>query len=231
MLNTQKDKDFANIPDLSWLPWLGSRFYAQEKRLLIVGESHYAQGETAEEFQKDLDRQRNPNFTRKLIEETQIQDLYKYKLLDNFWEALLAKKPNKAALWEHVAYYNFVQRSMDYSSFDGKKAEQPNTTDFRNGWKTFAEVVKIIQPTDCIFLGLKAAAGFGNLKTDSSVSHFEYHYPPKIGNMSPVEGSVIISGQKIDVSFIQHCSSYFSPEAWHPFLVKRHREIIDFLHR
>lgn len=118
---------------------------------------------------------------------------------------------------------------MDYSSFDGKKTEQPTAKDFRSAWETFGELVKILKPTDCIFLGLRAAEGFGNLKTRPDVTDFSYNYPDKIGNLSPVEGSFTIDGQKVNVSFIQHCSSHFSPSAWHPFLVKRHKALIDEL--
>ena len=229
MLSTEKDDYLLKIPNLSWLPWVGSDFSKNRRRLLVVGESHYALGETATAFQDDLQRQSNPNFTRKLIEETQLQELYSYKLLDNFWQAFFQRQPNKKEVWKNMAFYNFVQRSMDYSSFNGEKKEQPNNKDFKTGWKVFADVVKILQPTDCIFLGLKASAGFGNLLTDPRVSQFEYSYPSKIGNMSPVKGLVTIDGQEINVSFIQHCSSFFSPAAWNPFLEERHWEVIHFL--
>ena len=229
MLLTQKDQPLSKIPNLSRLPWVGSEFSNAERRLLIVGESHYTMGKTKAEHEEDLLRHRNPDFTRKLIEETQIQNLYKYHLLDNFWQALFQKQPNKSEVWKHVSFYNFVQRSMDYSSFDGEKKEQPNSSDFKNGWAVFAEIVKILKPTDCIFLGLKASEGFGNLKTDNKVTTFDYSYAPKIGNMTPLEGSVTIDEQMINVSFIQHCSSFFSPQSWNPFLQKRHPELIDFL--
>ena len=229
MFSTQQDHHLNKIPNLSRFPWVGSEFFDSEKRLLIVGESHYAMGKTKAEYEEDLLRHKNPDFTRKLIEETQIQNLYKYLLLDNFWQALFHKQPNKSEIWKHISFYNFVQRSMDYSSFDGEKKEQPNIADFKNGWAVFAELVKVLKPTDCIFLGLKASQGFGNLKTDQKVTQFHYSYAPKIGNMTPLEGSVTIDGQKINVSFIQHCSSFFSPHSWNPFLQKRHPELIDFL--
>lgn len=229
MLATVKDEKLMRITKLSWLPWIGSDFLNNEKRLLIVGESHYALGETVSDFQTDLQRHQNPNFTRKLIEETQLQELYSYKLLDNFWQAFLKRQPNKKEIWKNIAFYNFVQRSMDYSSFDGEKKEQPNAKDFKLGWNIFAEIIKIVRPTDCIFLSLKAAAGFGNFLVDPSVSKFEYAYPAKIGNMSPVEGFVVVDGQHVNISFIQHCSSFFSPKAWHSFLEDRHSDVKNFL--
>lgn len=226
MLNSNLEITLLKIQNLTWLPWIGSDFLTNNRRLLIVGESHYAQGETLEDYKKDLERQSYPDFSRKLIQETQIQDLYKYRLLDNFWKALFDKSPNKEMLWKNISYYNFIQRSMDYSSFDGRKTEQPTARDFRNAWETFGEVVKILKPTDCIFLGLRAAEGFGNLKIRPDVTDFSYNYPDKIANLSPVEGSFKIDGQKVSVSFIQHCSSHFSPYAWHPFLLKRHPEVV-----
>lgn len=217
------------ISTLSRLPWVGSEFFDAEKRLLIVGESHYAMGNTKAGYEEDLLRHEDPFFTRKLIEETQIQNLYKYQLLDNFWQALLQKQPNKSEVWKHISFYNFIQRSMDYSSFDGGKREQRNRVDFKNGWAVFAEVVKILKPTDCIFLGLKASEGFGNLKADKTVTQFDYAYSPKIGNMTPLEGTFTLDGQKTNVSFIQHCSSFFSPQSWNHFLQNRHPDLINFL--
>ncbi|KQS89166.1 hypothetical protein [Chryseobacterium sp. Leaf394] len=133
-------------------------------------------GKTKAEYEEDLLRHQDPFFTRKLIDETQIQNLCKYLLLDNFWQALLQKKPTKSELWKHISFYNFIQRSMDYSSFNGEKREQPNSADFKNGWAVFAEVVKIVKPTDCIFLGLKASESFGNFKADKTVTQFDYAY-------------------------------------------------------
>jgi hypothetical protein len=226
LLSTQKDAEFHKIPNLSWLPWVGSDILQNDRRLLIIGESHYVQGETLDEFKEDLKRHSDQNFTQKLILETQIQDKYKYRLLDNFWKALFKESPNKSILWQNIAFYNFIQRSMDYSSFDGKKTEKPNAKDFRSAWETFGDVVKILKPTDCIFLGLRAAEGFGNLKLRPDVSDFSYNYPDKIGHLSPVEGSFTIDGQKVNVSFIQHCSSHFSPSAWQEFLHQRHGELL-----
>ena len=46
MFFTLKDSELNSIPKLSWLPWVGSNYLNNTKRMLIIGESQYAQGET-----------------------------------------------------------------------------------------------------------------------------------------------------------------------------------------
>lgn len=124
--STQQDSELKSIFDLSWLPWIGTEYFKNNNRLLIIGESQYAQGETAIAYKEDLNRVSGIDFTRNAVLQTQIQNHYKHPALDNLLKALFGNGSiDKAKLWKNIAFYNFVQRVMDYSSFDSKKTEQP----------------------------------------------------------------------------------------------------------
>lgn len=227
---TQRDEDLINISNLSWIPWIGSDYFKNIRRLLIIGESQYAQGETTTAFEEDLVRVKGIDFTRNAVLQTQIQNHYKHPALDNLLKALLGNGSiNKEKLWKEIAFYNFVQRVMDYSNFKGKKAEQPTIADFDAGWKVFVEVVKILKPTDCVFIGVSAAMPFErmmdqlNIKRTNRISH------DKIGNTNPISASIEIAGHVTKISFVKHSSAYFSPVEWSGFLEKQHGKIIEAL--
>lgn len=225
---TQRDEDLKNIPNLSCLPWIGSDYFNNTNRLLIVGESQYAQGETLADYQEDLARVKGIDFTRNAVLQTQIQNHYKHPALDNLLNALLGNGSiNKEKLWKEIAFYNFVQRVMDYSSFNGKKTEQPTIADFDAGWKVFVEVVKILQPTDCIFIGVSAAIPFERMMDELNVKRTDRISHDKIGNTNPISATVEIDGHTTNITFVRHSSAYFSPEEWNTFLEKQHGNIIQ----
>lgn len=227
-ISTQRDSEFKAILILSWLPWVGLEYFKNSKKLLIIGESQYAQGETATTYQEDLARVNRIDFTRNAVLQTQIQNHYKHPALDNLLKALLGNGSiNKEKLWKEIAFYNFVQRVMDYSSFDGKKSEQPTITDFDSGWKVFVEVVKILKPTDCIFIGVSAAMPFERMMDQLNIKRSDRISHDKIGNTNPISGTIEIEGHTTKISFIRHSSAYFSPEKWNPFLEKQHGSIVQ----
>ena len=226
----QHDSELNNIPILSWLPWIGSEYFKNNNRLLIIGESQYAQGETAIAYKEDLTRVSGIDFTRNAVLQTQIQNHYKHPALDNLLKALFGNGSiDKEKLWKSIAFYNFVQRVMDYSSFDSKKTEQPTITDFDEGWKVFVEVVKILKPTDCIFIGVSAATPFERMMDQLNIKRSNRIAHDKIGNTNPISASIEIDGYSTNISFIRHSSAYFSPEEWHPFLEEQHGNIIHEL--
>lgn len=227
MFTTQKDIEFNTIKNLSWLPWVGSDFFRNDRRLLIIGESHYVNGETMEDYQKSLSYLSQINFTRNLIIETQIDDLYSHKALDNLFKTLFGNKIiNKHKVWQNIAFYNFVQRTMNYGLGN---QEIPNITDFDNGWKTFIDVVKIIKPTDCIFIGVTAATSFERMMDQMNISRTARIYHPKIGNTAPALASINIDDNEVQITFIKHTSAFFSPKKWQPFLKLQNGEIMKKL--
>lgn len=228
--NISTDQNLTNIQNLKGLPWIGRDYLKNDKRLLIIAESQYAQGETKEQYEKDLALVNDANFTKNAVQQTQIENHYKHLALDNFLKAMFGNATiNKEKLWQNLAFYNFVQRTMDYSSFSGNKTEQPTNTDFDEGWKVFADVIKILKPTDCVFIGVTAATSFERMMDSLNIQRIERIYHDKINSAKPATSSVTIDGLKTNISFIKHSSAYFSPESWQSFLQENHFEIIEKL--
>lgn len=229
-LSTQQDSELKSISTLFCLPWVGLNYFKKTNRLLIIGESQYAQGDTTADYQKDLARVKGIDFTRNAVLQTQMQNHYKHPALDNLLKALVGKTSiNKEKLWKEIAFYNFVQRVMDYSNFNGKKTEQPTIADFDEGWKVFVEVVKILKPTDCIFIGVSAAMPFERMMDQLNVKRTDRISHDKIGNTNPVSASIEIEGHLCRISFVKHSSAYFSPELWRPFLEEQHSKVFNQL--
>lgn len=227
---TVRDSALNDIPNLSWLPWIGTDYFKNYQRLLIIGESQYAQGETANAYKEDLNRVNEIDFTRNAVLKTQIQNHYKHPALDNLLKTLLGSGSiKKEKLWKEISFYNFVQRVMDYSSFEEKKTEQPIMADFDLGWKVFIEIVKILKPTDCIFIGVSAATPFERMMDQLNIKRSNRITHDKIGNTNPISASIEIDGHSTIISFVRHSSAYFSPEEWRPFLEEQHGNIIQEL--
>lgn len=217
-INTLFDEKIQNIHGLTWLPWIGKNFINQKDKLLIIGESHYSDGDTIEAYQRNIALAKDKQFSRNMIEQTQIQNLYEHKALNNLFSAMNLDKE----VWKDIAYYNFVQRSMNYSNLNGKKmTEQPTIKDFDLGWEVFAELVKIIKPTNCIFIGVRAAEPFERMMDKLNIQRTDRILHTEINNVSPRTASVTIDGNTINLTFIKHTSAYFSPEAWGGFLKER----------
>lgn len=233
MNNSYKDLDTAliNLPNLKWLPWIGKNFFTNPKRLLIVGESQYANGTSEDEFIADLAVVNHIDFTRNMIQQTQIQNIYVHKPLNNLLKTLFVNdRVNNEKLWENISFYNFIQRPLDYrKNAETGNPERPLVADFDQGWETFVEVVKILEPTDCIFIGVEAATSVERMMDQLQIKRGNRQMHPMINNTSPRTIEVFVSKQAVKVSFIKHSSKFFSPEAWHPFLETQHSDLIKLL--
>lgn len=229
--NLTIDKDLMNISNLEWMPWIGDSFFNSNKRLLIIGESHYSDGNTEQAFLKNKNLAAKKDFTRNTIYQTQIQKAYEHKPLKNLFAALFGtSKIDETKIWSQLAYYNFIQRSMNYSNINGQKnTEQPTINDFDLGWETFVEVTKILKPTDCIFIGVRAAEPFERMMDKLNIKRTDRVVHPEINNVSPRTASIKIDGQLINLTFIKHTSAYFSTEAWSGFLNNKNKEVISNL--
>lgn len=79
-------------------------------------------------------------------------------------------------------------------------------------------MVKIIKPTKCIFIGVRAAEPFERMMDKLKIQRTDRIVHPEINKLSPRTASVTIDGNTINLTFIKHTSAYFSPEAWGGFL-------------
>lgn len=169
----------------------------------------------------------SPEFTTNSIVQTQLENHYQHKALDNLLKAMFGNDvPDKKKLWERLAFYNFVQRVMDY-----RIQERPTLQDFDHGWEVFVEVVKELKPTDVIFIGVEAATSFERMMDKLGLKRSDRILHEKIGDVGPRSAFIEIDGHKTEISFVKHSSAMFSPAAWHSFLNSRHGDAIHFLQK
>lgn len=243
---THFDAQFANVENLTWLPWVGKNY--SNTRVMIIAESYYtnidlpdeveqyksfmmhsrdhARGVIGEyallgygaEWTNHGNRRNNPTF----------DNLHRL-LVEN---ALLGSNDleKRAHLWENLAYINIIQRPMWYPSREsGFSQERPLWEDFEIGWGVIAQLISILSPDICIFAGLAAANYYQAMMTRLGIQHEPMHVGEKIGHGYARSSSLTINGKSTDLFFIQHPSQYFSWERWRKFVFDQHPDIAKAL--
>ena len=171
------DKKLLNIYSLTWLPWIGKDFRNNKRKLLIVGESHYNEKNDVEysgAFQRIA---RDKDFTRKCVFESAVCSKWSNKIFDNTIRLSLRHTLcNKIDFWQQVVYYNFIQRLIDY-----RIKERPTSFDFYASWEPFIKLIKILKPTDCVFIGVSASDSFSQAMEKLKISHIQVKRQEKIG--------------------------------------------------
>ena len=229
LIDRNFDDRFDSVPGLTWHPWVGARYPTRGagKKLLIVGESHYvpASRKDLEVALQEYNQQKSS--TRDVIFESPVMRDFPNKTLSNITKLLFADaEVVPSVFWGNVAYYNFVQRPMNY-----QVVERPKPEDFAHGWEVFEAVVEILEPAYCVFIGVEAANSFcGHLqRRDPSlqgVSKVE-----KVGRTWGRRAAISVAGKSIELYFVQHAGKYFSWERWNQYLNKHHPTFMAGLSR
>jgi hypothetical protein len=113
---------------------------------------------------------------------------------------------------------------MDY-----RKKERPMWVDFYNSWDTFVKVIKVIKPTDCVFIGVTATYSFDIAMKNLGIKYSPVEKLEKIGKVPARISKIEIDDYELNLTFIQHASRMFSWSKWNAFLKKQNGEIIEYL--
>lgn len=210
------DDNFQKIDGLNWLPWVGKEYFGNERRILIVGESHYLTGS-----EKNLQEVSKQDFTRNVIQTKCIDDKKKTQpTFDNLARCLfgdeIMEREKRIEVWKHLAFYNFVQRPMKTNK------KRPTPDDMEKGWKVFAELIKMLKPTHCIFIGFAAADCNNPYKCKRSKE--------KVGKYAARLFSAKIDEQNTcQCIAIKHTSQYFAWKSWRKFLKEKYPDMMEYL--
>lgn len=223
---TSLDECFKRVHEkrlLTWFPWVGDNYLSAEKKILFVGESHYAKKGTGidqEQYKKTI---ADINFTRNAVCESHVNNGWSDgRMIAGLHRALFGKDLvgkdlcGRKSLWRTVAFYNFVQNLM------GIQTDRPSPNDFRDGWETFLEVVKILKPHAVIFIGVRAMDSF---------EHVEVSREKIQEGVCPRFCQLPIGNQEMRLLAIHHTSRNFSWSQWHELLVKRLPEELEYLRK
>lgn len=213
---------------MSWLPWIGRDFCKSSRRILLVGESNYADGaDAAKVAAKKIERQSENLYQREVIAEYPLVgreagwETNTRRTFDNLHRALTGSAlsdpediEKRARFWNHVAYHNIVQRVLDYPSGD-----RPSFEDFCRGWRTLIPLIEVIRPVTCIFVGVQASDSFNHAMGELGVQHA----PIQRGDMlnrayTRVGGSVTVGGNTTALVFMKHTAKFFSWRLWNNYL-------------
>lgn len=221
LLDTSYDKPFDAIESLRWRPWVGREYRTAPRQLLIVGDSYYAQDEkgehdpeTGQAFLADRDT------TRDLIGgKNGHLDGGNWRAYTGLCNTLVGGNEieDREKLWERVVYYNFIQRRVMQTAND-----KPNDEDYRHAWTCLLEVLKVLQPTDCLILGTRNETAFGVSMEQAGLRWSIEDYPEAVGGRTHPRYATITwpDGHTLDLWFMQH-TSRCSPEAWCEFLQEK----------
>jgi hypothetical protein len=229
---TSYDSKLRIIPNLTWLPWVCTGYFQRpkDKRLLIVGESHYIRPESPDQFDEVLKRHLNyPNYTRDVVSECLIYQEWPNRTLDTL-PKLLFKTPvlDRERFWGETAFYNFVQTPMHYNRAGAP--ERPSWDSLFAGWSVFLDVVRILKPSHCLFIGIAALNAFNYSMNHHSIEFEEVKWTEKISRTYGRKASLKIDDQLISLIGVQHLGKYFSWEKWNDYLVRQHPDLMGFLH-
>lgn len=216
------DEAFRRVSGLTWLPWVGRQLSSRppNRRLLIVGESHYYKTELERE-----ERLKNPTYTKEIVWEQLVHRWWDNKTLDNIPKLLFkTSEIDRSRLWSDSAYYNIMQRLMDYS-----QVERPTFYDFVEGWKSFTAVIRIVHPSHCLFIGVEAANSFNFAMTNQGVRFEKVTRAKQVGRTWARVARLEVDGKAIELIFVQHLGKYFSWESWHDYLQSQHSEFMSWL--
>ena len=215
---------------LTWFPWVGDNYLSAEKRILFVGESHYAKKGS------DIDKEQcektiaDINFTRNAVCESHVNNGWSDgRMIAGLHRALFEKDLvgkdlcGRISLWRTVAFYNFVQNLM------GIQSARPSQNDFRDGWKTFLEVVKILKPHTVIFIGVEAMKHFERVMNEMHVEHTGISCEKIQERVCPRFCQLTIDNQKMRLLAIHHTSHHFSWLPWNQFLLSRLPKELEYL--
>lgn len=230
LLSLEKDNDFRRLQELTWLPWVGVNYFHARRRVLIVAESHYNKGENIDHKQSQTIQ--DENVTRKVVQYYPVSHEESNPMFENLHRCLFqTNNIDRETIWKNIAFYNFIQRPMDYNGNEWEK-ERPNGNDLQIGWKVFIEVIKLLRPTDCIFVGVAAADAFNENMNKlgieykstewQKVEHCK-HYARKF--------SIILDDYTLKCIAIQHTSHHFSWKAWNAYLDKENPKMMKDLYR
>lgn len=221
----------AEKHSLTWLPWVGRDYKKTgEHRLLIVGESHYSNENDPSKRQMSLDEvAKNENFTRLVVQE-ELDLAWRNHFMEGLHRALVGTinlGKGRARLWQNVAFYNFIQRPMEYNEQD---KERPTSEEFYLGWNTFVSILKIIRPQYVLFIGNSALNYFDAAMNAQGIDS-KAKVLPYMNGAYPRSALIEVEGNTSRLFAIRHASQFFSWPVWHDFLKSQMPDEMEWISR
>lgn len=220
LLDPVYDAKFTSVLGLRWTPWVGRNYSRREsgKRILIVGESYYEKARGNETFdarRRKFEKQKE--YTREMIWQGVFSGDVESRTYDMVPIVVVGGANYcRNEFWSSVAYYNLIQRMLNY---DAEPPERPTKDDFVQGWTIFSDVVKVLLPNCCVFLGSTAHHYYWAAMDMIEADFIDVKRREKVGRCWGYRAGLQVANSEIPLVFIQHPGKYFSPSGWHRYLM------------
>lgn len=229
MSSTIYDRELRKLAGLTWLPWVGCNVAELpiSQRILVVGESHYSNELNPTKAARDIRRlMADAGYTRDIITECPVNLEWRNPTLENIERFLLGGPARcRVKLWDDLLFYNFVQRPMAY----GHRKERPVWDDWVGGWRVFYDLVRVLEPAHCIFIGVSASHAFEFVMGGTQSPHKPVRKVEKVRRTWGRSANVTVGQGEVGLSFMRHCGAHFSWGDWHRFLDSQCNELIQNL--
>lgn len=145
MKESLKTRKLNYEDSVRWLPFIGANYHISPYKILLIGESHYLKPSDPNDLSN------NPKFTRLIVKELGIEKMNygNIKLFNRI--NILINYANNEAVWNEIAFYNFIQEVMPDNNV------RPGKDNYINGWKCLTSVLVSLKPDLCIFIGTEAS--------------------------------------------------------------------------
>lgn len=153
-MNTALDEDFKR-GGVYFLPWIGDNYEQgfHDRRFLVLGESHYSYWED-----EDGQTRHHPpreTWTRDFVSEVTVRDGCAL-FWKNIEQALLNEQrinrwcpSGGLALWNKLAFYNFVQSALE------RPGKRPTSRQFDESREGFRTVLEVLSPERVLVCGME----------------------------------------------------------------------------
>lgn len=228
LCDNQYNDDFDRVNLLGRYPWVGINYSKSDYRVLIIGDSHYTVDDKKNYSEEEYKIcKENKDYTREVIRYV-INDACERKptwtMFRNLINTFTSYTPDEVKyLWSKVAFYNFIQEPMKQIS------QKPTREESRIGWRCFYDVVNILEPDFCVFIGKRSKNEIDTIKTLGG-SYNIIKDEDKCNRIYPYYGEIETTEKhKTRYRIIKHTSRYYSPEVWHQYFRNKEPDLIKQL--
>lgn len=188
-------------------PWIGDKYHSQDRRILILGESHHH-----DPADKPDNLEKEGGLTKFMVQEYITGESGpQFKFWTNFMQAITGKKQweiDRKDFWSKHAFYNYIQEPL------AGPRKAPSPVMWREAWEPFCQIVDELKPTHILVMGKRLwneipqdGGREGKTIVVNGNPWQTWYFPCKA-----CKGGEVVS------TYIHHPCSAFSSEKWHQFI-------------
>lgn len=203
---------------LHFNPWIGNNYQTKNKKLMVLGESHY---DVKEGIEKNPERS---DFTVTMVKEV-ISKVFIANTNKNLHLLLTGsqKQEKIEKLYQDIIFMNLVQEIMEKKK---PKFQIPNEDQFLNGWSLCFKEIQKLEIDNVIVLGTHTFRTLIKQAKTENIEVLEYKKEPKVGRIIPRVVKINLCGKKVSFYFIKHPGSFFSWEKWREYLLCKDENLL-----